>query len=98
MTRVINSIAMTDNEHLIHAQMQLECMTEALAELWSKPKKARLPVLKAELVARLWAALYLTQAVRCPNVEKPDNFDEVLREANAHNGVMEDAPDVMGMH
>jgi hypothetical protein len=96
-------MAQTPREMLVEAQMHMECMNEAFLELWGaggmkKPSKQRQRVINEELSARVWAAIYLVQAVRDPEWKKPDNFNDTIREANAHNGLDYEDVDVTGMH
>ena len=91
---------MDANALLIEAQMHLECMNEGFCEMrvGEPPNKERQRVIEDELYSRLWAAVYLVQAARNPERQRPDNFDEILREANAYNGVMDGPIDVAGMN
>ena len=85
---------------LIEAQMHMECINEAFCEMWlgKKPSKKRQLVIDGELSARVWAAIYLTQAALEPNHHRPSDFDDVVREANAYNGELDGPIDVTGMN
>ena len=85
---------------LIEAQMHMECMNEAFCELFGdKPvTPERQLVVKSELCTRVWAAIYLVQAANNPSQKHPNRFDEVLREANAYNGPMEDDAGIADLH
>lgn len=92
---------MPHRKMLIEAQMHLECINEAFLELWatSTPSTERQRLIKEELSCRIWAAIYLVQAVRLPDEILPVRFEEILREANAFNGPIEDGSAcVAGMH
>lgn len=78
-------------QELIQAQMHLEFLSGAWNELnhWhaigkDEPSDERKKALKDEIASRTWAALYLVQFLRTGN--KEENHDEVMRDANAHNG------------
>ena len=95
--------AQTPREMLIDAQMHMECMNEAFCELWGAggmkvPNKKRQRVINEELSVRLWAAIYLVQAVRDPEGEKPANFNDTIREASAYNAVDDEDIDITGMN
>lgn len=76
---------MKNTEMLIQAQMHLECLSEAWNEADADElSDERAAQIQDEIGARIWAALYLVQAARTG--VKPENFDETLRSANAHNG------------
>ena len=80
---------------LIEAQMHLECMNEALLEIeFAKPSKERKRVINAELSARLWAAIHITQSVRLGREDK--ELIDTLREARRFNNV-DDAPGQEGL-
>ena len=61
---------------LIEAQMHLECMNEALLEIeFAKPSKERKRVINAELSARLWAAIHITQSGSArPGRQRADRY------------------------
>ena len=92
--------SMAPKSMLYEAQMHMECINEAFCELEMKaPDEARQKMIWHELNARVWAAIYLVQAANNPDRPRPARFDEVLREANAHNGIMdEEVINTEGMH
>lgn len=81
---------------LIEAQMHLECMNEAFLEMErGDMDDERQRVVYAELIARLWAAIHITQSVRLGREDK--ELIDTLREARRFNNV-DDAPGQEGLH
>lgn len=89
-------------ECLLEAQMHIECINEAWMEFTEAFKDItpeRKEVVRDEIGSRIWAVIYLIQHRNDPKKIASRRVQEILREANAHNGVDDDeGADVSGLH
>lgn len=92
----------TPEDCLREAQMHIECINDAWLEFTEAFKDItpeRKEVVRDEIGSRIWAVIYLIQYRNDPKKIASSGVQEVLREANAHNGIDDDGGvDVGGMH
>ena len=83
------------DHNLIEAQMHAECLNEAWCELNGEVTDVRRKVITAEISARVWAVIYIIQGHKSGSLSS--DAEEVIREANAFNGI-DDIADASGLH
>ena len=79
--------------------MHAECLNEAWCELMGiagAVSAERKKVIEAEISVRIWAVIYLIQSDLTGNLT--DDAKEVIREANAYNGDLDDSVDISGLN
>ena len=92
----------TPEDCLCEAQMHIECINDAWLEFTEAFKDItpeRKEVVRDEIGSRIWAVIYLIQYRNDPGKMAGSGVQEILREANAHNGIDdEDDVDVSRLH